>query len=53
MSKPVRITVFNHKGGVGKTTLTANIAFALSLSGKAVLLVDSGPPVQPYVVFAV
>ena len=43
MSKPVRITVFNHKGGVGKTTLTANIAFALSLSGKAVLLVDSDP----------
>ncbi|MDE0004915.1 MAG: ParA family protein [Rhodospirillaceae bacterium] len=43
MRKPVRITVFNHKGGVGKTTLTANIAFALALSGKSVLLVDSDP----------
>lgn len=43
MSKPVRITLFNHKGGVGKTTLTANIAFALAEMGKSVLLVDSDP----------
>lgn len=40
---PVRITIYNHKGGVGKTTLTANIAFALSALGKSVLLVDSDP----------
>jgi len=38
-----RITVFNHKGGVGKTTLTYNIAAALSMLGKKVLLVDSDP----------
>ena len=43
MSGPVRITLFNHKGGVGKTTLTANIAFALAEMGKSVLLVDSDP----------
>ena len=43
MSDPVRLTLFNHKGGVGKTTLTANIAFALAEMGKAVLLVDSDP----------
>lgn len=43
MSRPVRITIFNHKGGVGKTTLTANIAFALSSIGKSILLVDSDP----------
>ena len=42
-SQPVRITIYNHKGGVGKTTLTANIAFALSELGKSVLLVDSDP----------
>lgn len=42
-NNPVRITIFNHKGGVGKTTLTVNIAFALSSLGKSVLLVDSDP----------
>lgn len=42
-SKPVRVTLFNHKGGVGKTTLTANIAFAMAEMGKSVLLVDSDP----------
>ena len=43
MPDPVRITLFNHKGGVGKTTLTANIAFALAEMGRSVLLVDSDP----------
>ena len=40
---PVRITIYNHKGGVGKTTLAVNIAFALSSIGKSVLVVDSDP----------
>lgn len=38
-----RLTIFNHKGGVGKTTLTLNIAAALSSLGRRVLLVDSDP----------
>jgi cellulose biosynthesis protein BcsQ len=41
--KDVRLALFNHKGGVGKTTLTVNIAFALARMGKTVLLVDSDP----------
>lgn len=34
------ITIFSNKGGVGKTFTTVNIATALALSGKQVLLLD-------------
>jgi cellulose biosynthesis protein BcsQ len=38
-----RITLYNHKGGVGKTTLLFNIASTLAKMGKRVLLVDADP----------
>lgn len=38
-----KIALFNHKGGVGKTTLTVNIAAALASLEKTVLLVDADP----------
>lgn len=41
--KKPRLTLFNHKGGVGKTTLSVNLAFALADMGHKVLLVDSDP----------
>lgn len=34
------IAITSGKGGVGKTTLTANIAYALALQGKRVLIFD-------------
>lgn len=40
---PVKLTIYNHKGGVGKTTLTVNVGAALAEQGKTVLLVDSDP----------
>jgi len=35
------VSFFNHKGGVGKTTQLYNLAWALSLKGKKVLMVDA------------
>ncbi|HNR64659.1 MAG TPA: AAA family ATPase [Atribacterota bacterium] len=37
------ISIFNNKGGVGKTTLTYHLAYALSEIGKKVLLIDLDP----------
>lgn len=41
--KARRLAIYNHKGGVGKTTLTVNIAAALASRKNRVLLVDSDP----------
>ena len=38
-----RIALFNHKGGVGKTTTTFNLGWRLAQMGNRVILVDADP----------
>ena len=47
------ISLINQKGGVGKTTSTANIGAALAAQGKRVLLVDVDPQANLSVHFGI
>src|SRR5262245_46158117 len=40
MKRPTIVSIVNHKGGVLKTTVTANLGAALARAGKRVLLLD-------------
>ena len=41
MRRPIVYSITSGKGGVGKTAITANLAFSLASSGKKVLILDA------------
>lgn len=43
MAATMKITVLNQKGGVGKTTVSVNLAYGLARAGKKTLLIDLDP----------
>jgi len=44
--RALTVAIYNNKGGVGKTTTTANLAAALTLKDKKTLIVDFDPNQQ-------
>jgi chromosome partitioning protein len=47
----MKVTILNQKGGVGKTTISVNLAHGLARAGKRTLLIDLDPQAHSTVIF--
>lgn len=47
----MKLTVLNQKGGVGKSTISTNMAYCLALSGQKTLLIDIDPQAHSSIIF--
>ena len=51
MPKSIKLPIINRKGGVGKTSVSTNLAYLLARSGKRTLLIDLDPQGNSTVIF--